>query len=48
MNEQTPIHPIIIFGFALGYFIFSFYFSKQWAKKFKNGPFETIMRKISG
>lgn len=48
MNEQTPLHPMIIFSFALGYFIFSFYFSKLWRKKFKNGPFETIMRKISG
>ncbi len=47
MNEQTPLHPMIIFSFALAYFIFSFYFSKLWTKKFKNGPFETIMRKIS-
>jgi uncharacterized protein len=48
MNEQTPLHPMIIFSFAMAYFIFSFYFSKLWTKKFKNGPFETIMRKISG
>ncbi|MCU0392987.1 MAG: DUF418 domain-containing protein [Thermoflexibacter sp.] len=48
VNEQIPINPLIIFMFALGYFIFSFYFSKLWAKKFKNGPFETLMRKISG
>jgi len=48
MNGQTPLHPIIIFTFALGYFIISFYFSKLWTKKFKNGPFETLMRKISG
>jgi uncharacterized membrane protein YeiB len=48
MNEQTPLHPMLIFGFALTYFIFSFYFSKLWTKKFKNGPFEIIMRKISG
>lgn len=48
MNKQTPLHPVIIFSFAMGYFIFSFYFSKIWAQKFKNGPFETIMRKISG
>jgi uncharacterized protein len=48
INEQPPLHPMIIFGFALGYFIVSFYFSKLWAKKFKNGPFESILRKISG
>jgi uncharacterized membrane protein YeiB len=48
MNEQSALHPMIIFSFALAYFILSFYFSKLWTKKFKNGPFEIIMRKISG
>lgn len=48
MNEQTPTHPLIIFTFAIVYFILSFYFSKLWAGKFKNGPFETLMRKITG
>ncbi|GAB1429957.1 heparan-alpha-glucosaminide N-acetyltransferase domain-containing protein [Ignavibacteria bacterium] len=48
INRQTPLNPAIIFSFASGYFILSFYFSKIWTKKFKNGPFETIMRKISG
>jgi uncharacterized protein len=48
MNEQTPLHPLIIFTFATVYFILSFYFSKLWTKKYKNGPFETLMRKIAG
>ncbi len=48
MNEQTPLPPMLIFSFALAYFVFSFYISKLWAKKFKNGPLELLMRKISG
>lgn len=48
INEQTPIHPFIILTFATVYFIISFYFSKLWTKKYKNGPFETLMRKIAG
>jgi len=47
LNEQAPLHPMIIFSFALSYFVFSFYFSKVWMRKFQNGPFETLMRKIS-
>jgi uncharacterized protein len=48
MNGQTPLHPLLIFSFALGYFMLSVYFSKLWTKRFRNGPFETLMRKISG
>lgn len=48
MNEETPAHPLLIFTFVSGYFILSYYFSKLWTQKFKNGPFETLMRKISG
>lgn len=48
MNGQNPVSPAIIFIFAVLYFVASFYFSKFWAKKFKNGPFESLMRKISG
>lgn len=48
MNEQTPMQPLMIFSFATVYFILSFYFSKLWTKKYKNGPFEMLMRKIAG
>ncbi len=47
MNDKEPVHPLIIFGFAMAYFVVSYYFSKLWAKRFKNGPFEMLMRKIS-
>lgn len=48
MNDHTAVHPLIIFIFATVYFIASFYFSKRWVRKYKNGPFELLMRKISG
>lgn len=48
MNDQLPVHPLVIFSFAVGYFIASYYFSKLWTRKFKNGPFELLMRKFSG
>lgn len=48
MNDSEPVQPIIILMFATGYFILSYFFSKWWASKYKNGPFEMLMRKISG
>lgn len=44
-NSITFIHPMIILAFAIVYFIASYHFSKFWAKKFKIGPFELLMRK---
>lgn len=48
INEQSPVHPFIVFTFSVVYYIFSCYFSKLWARKYKNGPFELLMRKIAG
>lgn len=48
MNENAPVQPWIIFIFAAAYFVVSYYFSKIWLKKFRHGPFEMLMRKISG
>lgn len=47
LNDQIIVHPFKILLFALFYYIFSFFFSKYWAKKFKNGPFELLMRKTT-
>lgn len=47
MNETGPVHPITIFIFATGYFILSYYFGILWTRKYKNGPLEMLMRKIS-
>ncbi len=46
-NEQ-PTLPIYILAYSILYYIFSILFSVLWSKKFKNGPLETLMRKISG
>jgi uncharacterized protein len=48
VTEQVPTKPIYIFLYASACFVISFYFSKLWAKKFGYGPFEKLMRKISG
>lgn len=45
--EITPAKPVYILLFSLIYFIFSYFFSILWAKHFRNGPLETVMRKIS-
>ena len=38
----------IILIFAITYFLLSCTFSYLWTKKYKNGPFEMLMRRISG
>lgn len=48
MIMTKPTEPIYILLYSIGYFVFSYYFSKIWSKYFKNGPLETLMRKISG
>jgi uncharacterized protein len=45
-SEATS--PLFILTFAIAYFIVTCLFSKLWSNKFKNGPIETLMRKISG
>ncbi len=45
--KETPTNPIIILTFAITYFLLSCTFSYLWSKKYKNGPLETLMRKIS-
>jgi uncharacterized membrane protein YeiB len=45
--KEIPTNPIIILSFAISYFLFSCTFSYIWTKKYKNGPLEMLMRKIS-
>jgi uncharacterized protein len=47
LEDETPTQPIYILLYAISFFVLSVIFSWFWSKKFKNGPFETIMRKIS-
>ncbi len=46
-NEQ-PILPIYILLYSMIFYVFSVLFSVFWRNKFRNGPLETLMRRISG
>ena len=48
LEDETPTLPIYILLYAILFFISSIFFSWFWSKKFKNGPLEMVMRKISG
>ena len=48
LEDEKPTSPIYILTFSFIFYIFSILFSILWSKKFKNGPLETLMRKISG
>jgi uncharacterized protein len=45
---ENPISQNLILIYALLFFILSMIFSYFWSKKFKKGPIESLMRKISG
>lgn len=48
MTDQEPSSPLFILLYSIVYFVSSIGFSVWWKSKFKNGPFELLMRKISG
>jgi len=48
LADKNYIAPEFILIFSLAYFIFSILLTKIWKQKFKNGPFEALMRKVSG
>ena len=48
LEDEIPSQPFIILGYSILFYIFSVFFSILWRKKFKNGPLELLMRKISG
>jgi uncharacterized protein len=47
-EDEVPTQPEYILLYAIVFYIVSITFSWFWSKKFKNGPLETLMRKISG
>jgi uncharacterized membrane protein YeiB len=47
LEDEMPTLPEHILMYAIAFFITSVIFSFFWRKKFKNGPIEMIMRKIS-
>jgi uncharacterized protein len=48
LSENSATSPIFILLFAVAYFLLSCLFSELWIRRFKNGPVETFMRKVSG
>ncbi len=47
MLQEPPSDPLLILGFAIAYFIGSCVFSLVWTKKFRHGPMELLMRRVS-
>ena len=47
IQTEEPVAPIYILIYAISFFFISVLFSVIWSKKYKNGPLETLMRKIS-
>ncbi len=43
-----PVNPLCILSYAIIYFSMSVLFSVLWKRKFNHGPFEMLMRKVSG
>ena len=48
LEDEKPTSSIYILTYSIIFYIFSILFSIFWSRKFKNGPLETLMRKISG
>jgi uncharacterized protein len=46
-QNEAPTPPIYILSYAISWFILSVLFSVIWRKYVKNGPLESLMRKIS-
>lgn len=48
MGGGNMLEPLHILLYSIGFFVLSIYFSKLWGRKFKQGPLEMLMRKITG
>lgn len=46
--SSEGISPLKVLAFSIFWFGLSIAFSHFWSKKFKNGPFEMLMRKVAG
>lgn len=47
LQTGRPSTPLYILGFSVAFYLFSIGFSVLWSKRFKNGPLESLMRKVS-
>jgi uncharacterized protein len=48
ITDQSPLSPTVILMYSICYFAAAVLFSTLWSARFKNGPFEQVMRLISG
>ena len=48
LEDEVPTEPIYILVYSIVFYFVSVIFSELWKRKFKNGPLESVMRKISG
>lgn len=48
LNSEHPVSPFFILTFSIAFFVLSIIFSVYWSRRFKNGPLESLMRKVSG
>jgi len=47
VSQMQATSPIYVLLFSIVYFVISYHFSRLWTIKHKNGPLETLMRKLS-
>lgn len=48
ISEEAVVSPLFIFLYSVAFFVVSIIFSFYWNKKFKPGPLEMLMRKLTG
>jgi len=48
LTQQTPIEPSFILIYSVLFYLLCIVFSVLWTKKYRQGPLETLMRRIAG
>ena len=48
LEDEKPTDSTYILLYAIAFYMLSVLFSLLWSRRFKNGPLESFMRKISG
>jgi uncharacterized protein len=47
LTKEQPVSPLYILVYSVVFYLLSILFSVLWKRKFRNGPLETLMRKVS-
>ena len=48
LEDETPTSPAYILAYSCAFYVASVVYSYLWRRRFRYGPLETVMRKISG